>query len=91
MEHNTQESSNIDITKCPDPKVPKNIFSPLLVLDDVPREEIARQMTIMDNKLFSKIRVSEFLCHNWSKSSNVRSSAVAAIISRFNQVCKLLY
>ena len=43
---------------CPDPKVPKNIFSPTLTLDDVPKEEIARQLTLIDGKLFLEIRVS---------------------------------
>ena len=80
------EESSIDVSKCPDPKVPKNIFSPLLTLDDVPKEEIARQMTLIDNKLFTGISVTEFLSRNWSKSRNIRSSAVAAIINRFNQV-----
>lgn len=83
-----EEEMIIDVSKCPDPKVPKNIFSPLLLFDDVPKEEIARQMTLLDNKLFSGIRVSEFLSRNWSKSQNIRSSKIAAIINRFNQVRK---
>merc|ERR1712137_72909 len=83
-----EEDYDIDVSKCPDPKVPKNIFSPLLTLDDVPKEEIARQMTLIDNRLFTGISVTEFLSRNWSKSRNIRSSAVAAIINRFNQMVK---
>ena len=42
---------------CPDPKVPKNIFSPTLKLDDIPKLEIARQMTLIDYHLFASISV----------------------------------
>lgn len=41
----------------PDPKIPKNIFSPTLSLDDVDEEEIARQLTLIDFQLYDRIRV----------------------------------
>jgi len=88
-ESKEEDSLTVDLAKCPDPKVPKNIFSPLLTLSDVPREEIARQLTIIDNHLFFKIKTEvEFLRKNWCKASNSRTSAVAAILNRFNQLVK---
>jgi len=86
-ESQEEEFPQVDLAKCPDPKVPKNIFSPLLTLDDVPREEIARQLTIIDNHLFYRINTVDFLCKNWTKASHGKS-AVAAIINRFNQIVK---
>ncbi|KAJ6234200.1 ras guanine nucleotide exchange factor i-related [Anaeramoeba flamelloides] len=40
----------------PDPKLPKNIFSPKLNLFDVDEEEIARQLTLIEFKIYSKIK-----------------------------------
>lgn len=41
----------------PDPKVPKNIWSPTLTLFDVDDEEIARQLSLVDFGIFAKITV----------------------------------
>jgi len=41
----------------PEPKVPKNIFSPLLTLADVDEEEIARQLTLLDFEMYNLIQV----------------------------------
>lgn len=83
-----KEHQSLDVSQYPDPKVPKNIFCPTLTLDDVPTEEIARQMTIIDAKLYTKIKAMEFFSRNWCKSRYIRTSAVAGVLNRFNNVVK---
>jgi hypothetical protein len=38
-----------------EPQVPKNIFSAGLALGDVPVAEVARQLTLIDWELYSKV------------------------------------
>ncbi|EFA81016.1 Ras guanine nucleotide exchange factor [Heterostelium album PN500] len=45
----------------PEPKVPKNIFSPQLTLAHIDDLEIARQLTLIEYKLFRNIPPPEFL------------------------------
>ncbi|EAL60855.1 Ras guanine nucleotide exchange factor [Dictyostelium discoideum AX4] len=45
----------------PEPKVPKNIFSPQLTLAHIDELEIARQMTLVESKLFGAIPPPEFM------------------------------
>ncbi|EGC38782.1 hypothetical protein DICPUDRAFT_96796 [Dictyostelium purpureum] len=45
----------------PEPKVPKNIFSPQLTLLHIDELEIARQMTLVESKLFGNIPPPEFM------------------------------
>ncbi|KAF2068693.1 hypothetical protein CYY_009983, partial [Polysphondylium violaceum] len=45
----------------PEPKVPKNIFSPQLSLAHIDELEIARQMTLIEYRLFRNIPPPEFL------------------------------
>ncbi|KYQ96804.1 Ras guanine nucleotide exchange factor [Tieghemostelium lacteum] len=73
----------------PEPRVPKNIFSPTLTLDDVDEEEIARQLCLIDFALYEQIKSSEFLIKGWTKPQ-FRSKAVnlLAMIRRFNDFTK---
>jgi len=48
-------------TNPPEPKVPKNIFSPQLALSHIDELEIARQMTLIEYRLFRNIPPPEFL------------------------------
>ncbi len=51
------EQQPISYGSAPEPRVPKNIFSPSLSLDDVDEEEIARQLTIIQYQLYAAINV----------------------------------
>ncbi|KAJ5076989.1 ras guanine nucleotide exchange factor i-related [Anaeramoeba ignava] len=71
----------------PDPIVPKNIFSPTLSIFDVDEEEIARQMTLIDFQLYTKIEPTELLNQSWNKSKyKHKAPNVLAFIQRFNDV-----
>eukprot|EP00003_Mantamonas_plastica_P006182 TRINITY_DN1500_c2_g1_i7.p1 TRINITY_DN1500_c2_g1~~TRINITY_DN1500_c2_g1_i7.p1 ORF type:complete len:257 (+),score=102.48 TRINITY_DN1500_c2_g1_i7:166-936(+) len=52
----------------PEPKVPKNIFSPSLALADIDEEEVARQLTILEFKYFERVETSEFLNESWENA-----------------------
>jgi len=41
----------------PDPIVPKNIFSQSLTIGEVPAEELARQLTLIDQDLYASLTV----------------------------------
>eukprot|EP00004_Rigifila_ramosa_P013693 TRINITY_DN3055_c0_g1_i25.p1 TRINITY_DN3055_c0_g1~~TRINITY_DN3055_c0_g1_i25.p1 ORF type:complete len:515 (+),score=168.11 TRINITY_DN3055_c0_g1_i25:82-1545(+) len=43
------------------PKVPKNVFSSTLSVNDVEDDELARQITLIDARYFANIQASEFL------------------------------
>ncbi|KAJ3445578.1 ras guanine nucleotide exchange factor i-related [Anaeramoeba flamelloides] len=78
---------NISYETAPLPIVPKNIFSPSLDFDLVDEEEIARQMTIIDFEIYSKIKPAELLNLAWSKPKlKHRSKNVICLIHRFNDV-----
>eukprot|EP01156_Anaeramoeba_ignava_P002039 Anaeramoba_ignava/a217381_69.p1 GENE.a217381_69~~a217381_69.p1 ORF type:complete len:764 (-),score=277.08 a217381_69:108-2399(-) len=71
----------------PEPKVPKNIFSPTLSLFDVDEEEIARQLTIREFSIYSAIKPPELLNQAWSKAKyKHRATNVLMLINRFNEV-----
>ncbi|KAJ3445396.1 ras guanine nucleotide exchange factor i-related [Anaeramoeba flamelloides] len=80
-----KESTSTEIA--PDPKLPKNIFSPKLSLLDVDPEEIARQMTLIEFSIFKKIRPPELLNLAWSESKlKHRALNLIALNKRFNQI-----
>ncbi|KAJ3430981.1 guanine nucleotide exchange factor [Anaeramoeba flamelloides] len=82
-----QNVINVQSMDTPEPKIPKNIFSKQLTLFDIDPEEIARQMSILDFKDFSKIKPVELLNCAWSKAKlKSRSKNVLKIIDRFNQI-----
>ncbi|KAJ6232182.1 ras guanine nucleotide exchange factor i-related [Anaeramoeba flamelloides] len=75
------------MTDPPEPKVPKNIFSPDLSLFDIDEEEIARQLTLFEFQIYQKIRPPELLNLAWSKAKlKYRAPNVIALIHRFNEV-----
>jgi len=60
---------------------PKNIFN-------VPSEEIARQMCLMDHEIFASIRPHEFLGQSWKrKDKATRAPNILRIIDHFNKIC----
>lgn len=71
----------------PEPLVPKNIFHPKLSLDDVVEVEIARQMTIVQYNIFSKICPPE-LCKKWwtSDEADLRSPNVRTMLRHWTRV-----
>lgn len=69
----------------PEPKVPKNIFSPKLDLDDVDEEEIARQLCLIDFEFYARVRPAELLLKSWERHKP-RAPNVIAMIARYNQL-----
>lgn len=72
-----------------DPQVPKNIFSPNLTLSDVPVVEVARQMTLMDFGLLSKVSPAELLSLGWLSSDERRQQSsvhVLELLQRFKVI-----
>ncbi|KAJ6252105.1 ras guanine nucleotide exchange factor i-related [Anaeramoeba flamelloides] len=69
----------------PEPKVPRNIFRKSLTLFDIDEEEIARQISLIDFEIFSKIRPAELLNCAWSKDKlKHRAKNVLKMTNRFN-------
>ncbi|KAJ6249389.1 ras guanine nucleotide exchange factor i-related [Anaeramoeba flamelloides] len=69
----------------PDPILPKNVFSPKLSLFDVDEEEIARQLTLLEFDIYSKIKPSELLKLAWSKPKlRHKAPNVIKMIQSFN-------
>ena len=65
----------------------KKIFDPNLDILSIHEEELARQICIIDFKLFSKIKPSEFLNQAWSKPKyKHRAVNILRMINRFNTV-----
>eukprot|EP01132_Coremiostelium_polycephalum_P008012 gene8012-9857_t len=58
---NVLSSSLVYSTNPPEPKVPKNIFSPQLTLAHIDELEIARQLTLIEYRIFRNIPPPEFL------------------------------
>ncbi|KAJ6254870.1 guanine nucleotide exchange factor [Anaeramoeba flamelloides] len=56
--------------KPPKPRLPKSIFSPHLKLSDIDELEVARQLTLLQFKLYSKLRTSELLIRNDLETTN---------------------
>ncbi|KAJ6250339.1 ras guanine nucleotide exchange factor i-related [Anaeramoeba flamelloides] len=71
----------------PEPSVPKNIFSKTLTLFDINELEIARQISIIDFEIFSKIQPSELLNCAWAKEKlKHRAKNLLQLIDRFNHM-----
>jgi hypothetical protein len=80
-----QEQLQFD-SKPPRPYIPMNLKGQLTVLDLHP-EEVARQITLIDQGLYRQIRPREFLGNGWSKSDKeVRSPGIIQMINNFNKV-----
>eukprot|EP00164_Ancoracysta_twista_P010056 GFYU01015047.1.p1 GENE.GFYU01015047.1~~GFYU01015047.1.p1 ORF type:complete len:854 (-),score=178.57 GFYU01015047.1:98-2584(-) len=75
----------VSLTDCPPPKVPRNIFSSDLDIFDIDEEELARQITLNEFRIYASIRPSELLNQSWNKAkTRHRSPNVLALINRFN-------
>jgi len=83
----TYKTTNYTIINPPEPKVPKNIFSPTLQLKDIEEEEIARQLTIIDFNLYTSIQASELLKMSWANPKHRhKAPGVIAMLQRFDNV-----
>eukprot|EP01111_Echinosteliopsis_oligospora_P010061 TRINITY_DN3066_c0_g1_i2.p1 TRINITY_DN3066_c0_g1~~TRINITY_DN3066_c0_g1_i2.p1 ORF type:complete len:592 (+),score=144.09 TRINITY_DN3066_c0_g1_i2:1781-3556(+) len=83
----TSISADIVGREPPEPKVPRNIFSSTLSLDDVDEEEIARQLCMLDFDLYKAIRPSELLLKSWELHKG-RAPNVITAIRRLNDLAK---
>jgi hypothetical protein len=72
----------------PEPKVPKNIFSPTLVIDDIEEEEIARQLTVVDFELYRLVQAAEFLGRRWSVEGGRSAPRLSRLLQRFDRVAR---
>ncbi|KAJ6251331.1 guanine nucleotide exchange factor [Anaeramoeba flamelloides] len=71
----------------PEPKVPKNLFSKKLDLFDFHAIELARQLSIKDFEIFSRIHQSELFNCAWSNPKlKYRAKNVLEYINRFNSI-----
>jgi len=71
----------------PEPKVPRNVFSPSLSLMDIHDEELARQLTLMEFATFRAIKPSELLNQIWNKpKQRHRAPNVVKMIRQFNEI-----
>lgn len=72
----------------PSPKINyKTIFNPKLQWHDIDDEEIARQLCLIDFRLFCMIKPSELLNQSWNKPKlKMKALNVLKMINRFNQV-----
>ncbi|KAJ5071187.1 guanine nucleotide exchange factor [Anaeramoeba ignava] len=69
-----------------DPIVPKNIFHNNLSFFDIDEEEIARQMTLIDQKLYHRVKPSEFMNHAWvCEKAQEFSPHILEILSDFEK------
>ncbi|KAJ6231325.1 ras guanine nucleotide exchange factor a [Anaeramoeba flamelloides] len=83
----SRETSGMLIFKDqPQAIVPKNLFSSSFTLLDVHKEEMARQITLMNSDMFRKIKPSELVTEAWQKKG-LRSKAtnVLKLINKFNE------
>ncbi|KAL6080050.1 Ras guanine nucleotide exchange factor [Balamuthia mandrillaris] len=85
-----EPQQRVEYTNTPEPKVPKNIFSPTLTLDAVDEEEIARQLTLLEFELYVAIQPSELLCNAWCDpvEAEQRAPTVVACLRRFNEIAR---
>ncbi|KYR01769.1 Ras guanine nucleotide exchange factor [Tieghemostelium lacteum] len=61
VRNNELSSSLVYSTNPPEPKVPRNIFSPQLQFSHIDELEIARQLTLIEYRIFRNIPPPEFL------------------------------
>ncbi|KAJ5069581.1 ras guanine nucleotide exchange factor i-related [Anaeramoeba ignava] len=71
----------------PEPKVPPNIFSKTLRLEDLEEEEFARQITLFVFSVFHEIQPSELVLQAWSKQKlKQKAPNVLYMASKFNEL-----
>ncbi|BGP55990.1 cell division cycle-related protein [Rhodotorula sphaerocarpa] len=70
----------------PPPIVPRNLKK--LRLMDIEPLELARQLTIMDSRLFQRITAQECLSKAWSKQFNTDAPNITAMIDMSNAVTR---
>lgn len=73
-------------SNAPEIKVPKNMNENLTITDFDP-EEIARQMTLIDFKIFASIKPAELLNQAWNKEKQQhKAQNVITLIKRINEI-----
>lgn len=70
----------------PAPIVPRNLKKFKLI--DIDPLEIARQLTIMDSRLFQRITAQECLSKAWPKQFSTDATNISAMIDMSNAVCR---
>eukprot|EP01103_Thecamoeba_quadrilineata_P010656 TRINITY_DN2359_c0_g1_i1.p1 TRINITY_DN2359_c0_g1~~TRINITY_DN2359_c0_g1_i1.p1 ORF type:complete len:544 (-),score=96.76 TRINITY_DN2359_c0_g1_i1:185-1816(-) len=83
MDVKQSEGTLLKVSTFPEVKVPKNIFSPSLSLDEIHEEEIARQLTLIDYSIYTAIQPIELLQNSITKDY---SPKVTEMIQRFNEI-----
>jgi len=72
----------------PEPKVPRNIFSPSLSLKDIDELEIARQLTLIEFSIFTQIVPTEWLNKRWCDPDQKQHKAlhITQMLSRYTDL-----
>lgn len=71
----------------PKPIIPTQIGPDGLKILDIDSEEVARQMTLIEQKLFRKIKPWEYLGLGWIKNEKeTKSPNILIMVNRFNEV-----
>jgi len=78
------EEGTSDLSKHPTPTVPRRIES----IHDIDTLEFARQLTLIEFKLYKAIKPHEFLDNNYNKNErNIYAPGIVKMIDWFNKVC----
>ncbi|KAI9277421.1 ras guanine nucleotide exchange factor domain-containing protein [Sporodiniella umbellata] len=75
---------NIKADSMPEPILPKSLKR--IQLLDLDPHELARQMTLLDFRLYNRIKAAECLDKNWGKPDSNTAIYVKALIEHTNQV-----
>ncbi|KAJ6233793.1 guanine nucleotide exchange factor [Anaeramoeba flamelloides] len=77
------------------PKIPKKMNWKYINIFEIDPEEVARQITLSEYKIFNKLEFTEFLNQSWNKEERFpQSPTIRKMIDRFNKfnywVCTLI-
>ncbi|KAJ6234883.1 guanine nucleotide exchange factor [Anaeramoeba flamelloides] len=83
----TLRSEAVFKTNPPEIRIPKNLFSHKVTLDNLDEIEFARQLTIFFHENFKKIRPKDLISGAWNKVNNQsKEKNVFKILQKFNQI-----
>jgi len=88
----TGSGSNIKkVDEIPKPLLPKGYKEGVAVLLDWSPIELARQLTLMEFKIFRRIQPKEYLNQSWNKTDKLaRAPNICSLIDSFNNTGRLL-
>jgi len=82
-----EETSYVFGVNPPEPRVPRNIFSPTLSFNQLDEIEIARQLTLTEFNIFSQVVPSEMLNLVWMNAdSKHKAPHIMEMSNRFNEL-----